>query len=144
MIILAFISALLMAILYRSGQDPSRVYYGTDTRMFSILLGTSLAVIWPSTALKKNLQPNFRLALDVIGGVTMVLLLWMFMRMTGESALVYRGGMFFFSVLSMILVAVVAHPGADLNRLLTNPLFTWIGKRSYGIYLYQYPVLVFF
>ena len=36
--------------------------------------------------------------------------------------------MFFFSVLSMILVAVVAHPGADLNRLLTNPLFTWIGK----------------
>ena len=53
----------------------------------------------------------------MIGGVTMVLLLWMFMRMTGESALVYRGGMFFFSVLSMILVAVVAHPGADLNRL---------------------------
>ncbi len=96
MIILAFISALLMAILYRSGQDPSRVYYGTDTRMFSILLGTSLAVIWPSTALKKDLQPNFRLALDVIGGVTMLLLLWMFMRMTGESALVYRGGMFFF------------------------------------------------
>ncbi|EOA08137.1 dipeptidase A [Pediococcus acidilactici D3] len=46
--------------------------------------------------------------------------------------------------LSMILVAVVAHPGADINRLLTNPLFTWIGKRSYGIYLYQYPVLVFF
>lgn len=144
MIILAFISALLMAILYRTGQDPSRVYYGTDTRMFSILLGAALAVVWPSTALKKDLPTNLRMLLDVVGGGTLLLLCLMFMQMTGESALVYRGGMFFFSVLSMILVAVVAHPGADLNRLLTNRLFTWIGKRSYGIYLYQYPVLVFF
>lgn len=144
MIILAFISALLMAILYRTGQDPSRVYYGTDTRMFSILLGAALAVVWPSTALRKDLPTNLRLLLDVIGGGALVLLCLMFMQMTGESALVYRGGMFFFSVLSMILVAVVAHPGADMNRLLTNRLFTWIGKRSYGIYLYQYPVLVFF
>lgn len=144
MIILAFISALLMAILYRTGQDPSRVYYGTDTRMFSILLGAALAVVWPSTALRKDLPTNLRLLLDVIGGGALMLLCLMFMQMTGESALVYRGGMFFFSVLSMILVAVVAHPGADMNRLLTNRLFTWIGKRSYGIYLYQYPVLVFF
>lgn len=144
MIILAFISALLMAILYRTGQDPSRVYYGTDTRMFSILLGAALAVVWPSTALRKDLPTNLRLLLDVIGGGALMLLCLMFMQMTGESALVYRGGMFFFSVLSMILVAVVAHPGADMNRLLTNRLFAWIGKRSYGIYLYQYPVLVFF
>lgn len=144
MIILAFISALLMAILYRTGQDPSRVYYGTDTRMFSILLGAALAVVWPSTALRKDLPTNLRLLLDVIGGGALMLLCLMFMQMTGESALVYRGGMFFFSVLSMILVAVIAHPGADMNRLLTNRLFTWIGKRSYGIYLYQYPVLVFF
>lgn len=144
MIILAFISALLMALLYRAGQDPSRVYYGTDTRMFSILLGAALAVVWPSTALKKDLPANLRLLLDLIGGGALLLLCLMFMQMTGESTLVYRGGMFFFSVLSMILVAVVAHPGADLNRLLTNRLFTWIGKRSYGIYLYQYPVLVFF
>ena len=144
MIILAFISALLMAILYRTGQDPSRVYYGTDTRMFSILLGAALAVVWPSTALRKDLPTNLRLLLDVVGGGALMLLCLMFMQMTGESALVYRGGMFFFSVLSMILVAVVAHPGADMNRLLTNRLFTWIGKRSYGIYLYQYPVLVFF
>lgn len=144
MIILAFISALLMAILYRTRQDPSRVYYGTDTRMFSILLGAALAVVWPSTALRKDLPTNLRLLLDVIGGGALMLLCLMFMQMTGESALVYRGGMFFFSVLSMILVAVVAHPGADMNRLLTNRLFAWIGKRSYGIYLYQYPVLVFF
>lgn len=144
MIILAFISALLMAVLYHTGQDPSRVYYGTDTRMFSILIGTALAVVWPSTSLKKVLSKNQRLTLDAIGAVATILLIWMFMRMTGESALVYRGGMFFFSVISAVLVAIVAHPGADFDRLLTNRLFTWIGQRSYGIYLYQYPTLVFF
>ena len=93
MIILAFISALLMAILYRTGQDPSRVYYGTDTRMFSILLGAALAVVWPSTALRKDLPTNLRLLLDVVGGGALMLLCLMFMQMTGESALVYRGGM---------------------------------------------------
>lgn len=144
MVVLAFISALLMALLYHNGQDPSRVYYGTDTRMFSILLGTALAVVWPSTSMKKKLPKNLRLGLDGIGLGALLLLVLMFMYMTGESILVYRGGMFFFSVVSMVFVAIVAHPGADLNRLLTNPVFTWIGKRSYGIYLYQYPVLVFF
>ena len=42
-----------------------------------------------------------------------------------------------------VLVAVTAHPGADMNRWLTNPVFTWIGKRSYGIYLYQFPIMIF-
>ena len=40
-------------------------------------------------------------------------------------------------------MAVTAHPGADMNRWLTNPVFTWIGKRSYGIYLYQFPIMIF-
>ncbi len=39
---------------------------------------------------------------------------------------------------------MTAHPGASLNRLLTNPLFSYIGKRSYGIYLYQFPVMIFY
>lgn len=64
--------------------------------------------------------------------------------MTGENELVYRGGMFFFSLAAMILVAVVVHPGADWGDWLDNSIFRWIGKRSYGIYLYQYPVMVFY
>ena len=48
------------------------------------------------------------------------------------------------SLLCVVLVAVTAHPGASLNRWLTNPVFTWIGKRSYGIYLYQFPVMIFY
>ncbi|KRN88548.1 acyltransferase family protein [Ligilactobacillus ceti] len=141
---LSFVSALLMAILYQPGVDPSRVYYGTDTRMFAILIGAALAFIWPSTKLRRDVKPKARLILDVTGILALVLIIIMNFKMSGESAFVYRGGMLLFSLISAVLIAIVAHPGADLNRLLTNPVFNWIGKRSYGIYLYQYPVMVFY
>lgn len=143
-LVAAAFSALLMAGLYHPGNDPSRVYYGTDTRMFSILLGAALAFIWPSVRLKKNLEKSHRITLDVVGVSALFLILVMFMTMSGEDPFVYRGGMLLFSIISIFFVATVAHPGADLNRLMTNKLFTWIGKRSYGIYIYQYPVMVFY
>lgn len=143
-LIMILFSALEMAFMYHVGEDPSRVYYGTDTRMFSILIGAGLAVVWPSTSLKKQLPTKPRLILDGIGLGSLLLLALMFTKMTGENELVYRGGMFFFSLAAMILVAVVVHPGADWGDWLDNSIFRWIGKRSYGIYLYQYPVMVFY
>lgn len=144
LIVLAMSSAMLMAGLYHPGQDPSRVYYGTDTRMFSILLGAGLAFIWPSSKLKKNLDKGFRWFLDGVGIAALIGILYMFATVNGEGTFVYRGGMLILSILSMIFVATVAHPGADMNRLMTNKVFDWIGKRSYGIYIYQYPVMVFY
>ena len=140
----AFLSALLMAVLYKEGQDPSRVYYGTDTRMFSILLGAALSILWPSTSLKKKIPNVAKHTLNIAGIISLILIIWMFFNMPGESALTYHGGMFFFSLLSAIFIAAVAHPGADMDGLMTNRLFSWLGKRSYGIYLYQYPVMVFY
>ncbi|KRM23812.1 acyltransferase family protein [Latilactobacillus graminis] len=141
---LSVISAIWMAILYQPNADPSRLYYGTDTRVFSILMGAAMAFIWPSTALKQKIVLKQRLVLDGIGVVSVVALVWLMVKLNAESSLTYRGGLFLFSGLACILVAVVAHPGADGNRLLTNPVFSWLGKRSYGIYLYQFPVMIFF
>ena len=44
----------------------------------------------------------------------------------------------------MVLVVMILHPGASLNGWLTNRFFSWVGKRSYGIYVYQYPVMIFY
>lgn len=138
------VSAIWMAILYHPNADPSRLYYGTDTRMFSILVGAALAFVWPSTALKQKIIPRQRWTLDGIGLLSTITMLILMVKMNAESAFVYRGGLFIFSLLICVLVAVVAHPGSDWNRLLTNPVFNWLGKRSYGIYLYQFPVMIFF
>lgn len=140
----AFFSAILMAVLFVPGQDPTRVYYGTDTRLFSILLGGALAFIWPSTRLKAKIPPQAKRILNGIGLGSLLLLVLAFLFLRDDLSFVYYGGMFLVSLLSVILVAITAHPGASWNRWLTNPVFTWIGKRSYGIYLYQFPVMIFY
>ncbi|MGK0551190.1 acyltransferase family protein [Enterococcus faecalis] len=140
----AVISALLMALLYVPNADPTRVYYGTDTRLFSILLGSALAFVWPSTRLKMTIPQSARYLLNGLGIGSLLLLLLAFFMLSDHSNFVYYGGMFLVSILAMFFVAVTAHPGADLNRWLTNPIFTWVGKRSYGIYLYQFPVMIFY
>ena len=137
-------SGLLMAVLYTPGADPTRVYYGTDTRLFSILLGSGLAFVWPSFRLKEEIPLKAKSLLNGVGIVSLVVLLFGFLFLADHLAFVYYGGMFIVSIFATLLVAVTAHPGADLNRWLTNPVFTWIGKRSYGIYLYQFPIMIFY
>ncbi|MDT2612988.1 acyltransferase family protein [Enterococcus dongliensis] len=140
----ALFSAILMAVLYVPGQDPTRVYYGTDTRLFSILLGGALAFIWPSTRLKGQIPLQAKRILNGIGLGALLLLLVSLLFLRNDLSFVYYGGIFLVSLLSVLLVAITAHPGASLNRWLTNPVFDWIGKRSYGIYLYQFPVMIFY
>ncbi|WP_125605653.1 acyltransferase family protein [Lapidilactobacillus bayanensis] len=141
---LTVLSAVLMAVLYAPNADPSRIYYGTDTRMFSILLGCALAIVWPSNRLKQAVNQQVRYFLDGMGVVGLLGMLILLLVSSAQSAFLYRGGMLLFSVFVMLLIAAVAHPGSDWNRLFTNPVFKWLGSRSYGIYLYQFPVMIFF
>ncbi|GIP77568.1 acyltransferase family protein [Lactiplantibacillus plantarum] len=143
MMIAAGISAITMAMLYDPA-NTNRVYYGTDTRMFAILLGSGLAFIWPSRELSADIANVNRVTLDILGGASLIAIIWMFFQMSGQSDFTYRGGMLLFTVLSTVLVATVAHPASHLNRVLTNPVFKYVGQRSYGIYLYQFPVMIFY
>lgn len=137
-------SGILFAVLYTPGADPTRVYYGTDTRLFSIWMGSALAFIWPTTHLKKEIPIKAKRILNLSGIVSLLGLVFAFFLLDDHLTFVYYGGMFLISILATVLVAVTAHPGASLNRLLTNPLFSYIGKHSYGIYLYQFPVMIFY
>lgn len=141
--ILAVASAVEMALLF-DPQNINRVYYGTDTRAFSLLLGSWLALCWPIDHLNANLTAHAARILDGVGIGALLITLLGFFTLPGQSSWTYRGGMFFYSLIGMILIATIVHPGSHMNRWLTNPFFTWIGQRSYGIYVYQLPVMVFF
>ena len=147
-IIFAFslLSALEMAILYLRGADINRIYYGTDTRFFSLGLGAAMAVIWPVEDLRSSIAKRNSRILDLTGLIAFVGMLLMFFSstMNPQTAFTYCGGMLIFSILTTIMIAIIAHPGSHWNRILTNPVFSWIGSRSYGIYLYQFPVMIFF
>ncbi|EOT48662.1 hypothetical protein IGK74_001717 [Enterococcus sp. AZ150] len=141
---LTVISAILMAVLYHPGQDPTRVYYGTDTRIFSLWMGSAFAFIWPSFHLKEQIPKQAKKVLNGIGAIALVGLLLFLIFLSDQNNFVYYGGMYIVSILATLLIAVTVHPGASWNRWLTNPIFNYIGKRSYGIYLYQFPVMIFY
>ncbi|MGX4763523.1 acyltransferase family protein [Holzapfeliella sp. JNUCC 72] len=145
-IVLTIVSIGLMAGLYRPGIDTSRIYYGTDTRLFALMMGSLLGMIWPREKLTQNVQKLTSTVLNSVGGVSFLIILMMSLLpiMNPQQGFTYLGGMAIFSLFTTLLVAVIVHPAAMFNRLLTNPVFSYLGTRSYGIYLYQFPIMIFF
>jgi len=135
-------SVLAMAVLYQPGMDPSRVYYGTDTRAFALLIGSALAVIWPSRQLSSVLSRRQRVGLDSAGLVALLALLLMIGLINDYESFLYPIGFLLLSLITALLVAVLAHPASRLGKLFGWKPLRWLGVRSYGIYLWHYPVIV--
>ena len=141
-IVLAIASAVLMGVLYHPGFDSSRVYDGTDTRAFGLLFGAALAMVWPAAQLSRNVTPRARRVLDGLGTVGLVgiaLLIW---RTNQYSSFLYPIGFVLLSLATVLLLAALVHPATWLGRILGVRPLRWIGVRSYGIYLWHFPVIV--
>ncbi|MFC9773811.1 acyltransferase family protein [Paenibacillus chitinolyticus] len=138
----AAVSAVAMALLYVPGTDPSRVYYGTDTRAFAILIGAALAVVWPSWRLTDRISSGARLLLDLLGAVAMLILFIMMNRTNEYDSSLYPVGFLFLSVVTAVIIAVLVHPASQLGSILAAKPLRWIGKRSYSLYIWHYPVII--
>ncbi len=137
----ALASALLMVLLFHSGGDQTRIYYGTDTRATPILIGVVLAFVWPAMRATKEVSLNARRLLDLLGatgliGVLVGMTLW-----TSYDPFIYHGGLLLTALAAALLIATAAHPASLLGKLLGTAPLVWIGARSYGIYLWHWPVM---
>ncbi|MEC0133481.1 MULTISPECIES: acyltransferase family protein [Paenibacillus] len=138
----AAVSALAMAMFYVPGTDPSRVYYGTDTRIFALLVGAALAVAWPSQKLKNTVTERSRYMFDIIGALGLLVLMVLVYRINEFDESLYRGGFLIISIITAVVIAVLAHPASSLGRKIGCKPLRWIGVRSYSLYLWHYPVII--
>jgi|ERR1700710_1513604 len=141
-LLLALLSAILMAVLYHPSLDPSRVYYGTDTRAFELLFGAALAMVWPSRKLSPRIGAGARNTLDALGVAGLAAIALMIWKTDQYSSFLYRGGFIVLSIATVLVVAALAHPAGRLGPVLGWRPLRWIGVRSYGIYLWHFPVIV--
>lgn len=174
---LAAVSAVAMMVLYSPATDPSRVYYGTDTRVFSLLLGAWMAFIPDRDLAPARLVRHLGLdrlagaakhgksksdtaeaattkpselarfwsspaSIDLMGVVGLVGLAAMVALTNGYTAFQYRGGTLLCSILTLMVIAACVQPQGMVARALAAEPLVWIGKRSYSIYLWHYPLLL--
>ncbi len=174
---LAAVSAVAMMVLYNPATDPSRVYYGTDTRVFSLLLGAWMAFIPDRDLAPARLVRHLGLdrlagaakhsksksdtaeaattkpselarfwsspaSIDLMGVVGLVGLAAMVALTNGYTAFQYRGGTLLCSILTLMVIAACVQPQGMVARALAAEPLVWIGKRSYSIYLWHYPLLL--
>lgn len=137
-------STILLALLYTPGEDPTRAYFDTFARLAAPLTGAVLALIWRPRSLERGPAASLGPASSAAGGVALLGLLWLVHVADDRSPAMYRGGFLLTALLAGVVVAGIVHPGGVLGgrRVLASPLLVAIGLRSYGLYLWHWPVFV--
>lgn len=138
-LILALVSAGKMLFLYHPGSDPSRVYYGTDTMAFPLLLGIFLGASCQTWNTFRRPAVNRTRILFPVFLVTLCIL---FLAVDGQDRFLYQGGIFFVSLLFACMIILTEKHNSFFHKLPDISLLSLLGKKSYGIYLWHYPLII--
>lgn len=141
-LILLVISMIAMMVLYVPNENVARVYFGTDTRIQTLLMGVLLALVWPPFQLKAKVNRQMRTLIDTAGVVGLAILFICFKFVSETNSILYYGGFFLISTVTLLVIASSVHPSGYFAKFLGNKVFTFIGSRSYSLYLWHYPIIV--
>lgn len=133
----ALASAAAMAMVYQPGTDPTRVYYGSDTHSFGLLIGAALALLLRRPSSQRNELPRIR---PWLGLVALLGVFGAAIWLPDDGTVTYRGGLVVVCLLTAVVIWAGVRGGRFGQALDWRPL-RYIGERSYGIYLWHWPVI---
>jgi peptidoglycan/LPS O-acetylase OafA/YrhL len=122
--------------------DPSRIYFGTDTHCMGLLLGAALAAIWQPWRAGHTVSRRVDAALAVLGVLACTVVAFAYVAVGERTPVLYRGGFLLLAAVVCSLIVAASHPGAFFGRLMGRQPLRWIGERSYGLYLWHWPIFV--
>jgi peptidoglycan/LPS O-acetylase OafA/YrhL len=123
------------------------LYLSTLTRAGGLLLGSAFALVWrPYAVMRGPLRSKARV-FDVAALLAVFVLCWMawhthLVTPDGASPGLFRGGLFLAGIAMIVLIAAVSHRRAFAGRLFGMRPLVWIGVRSYGLYLFHWPIFM--
>jgi len=122
--------------------DPTRAYFGTDTHAMSVLVGAALATVWNPRAFRTRVMPLATVILVLAGVVGLALTGALLTQVSEYSPWLYRGGFLMAALVFAFTVAASTHPASPVGAILDVAPIRWVGERSYGIYLWHWPIFL--